>query len=258
LTFPGTGPNLARVTEASYSSIIPIVLAAGRSERMGQPKLLMEFDGKKAITLVIEACITSALGPPIIVLGHFREKIEPLLPTAGVSVVFNPDYTLGQTTSVKAGVRALPENAAAFLIFPADMPLITAADLRALASAFLGRTDPARTIWAPSYHDRGGHPVLVDIALKKEFLDLDDLEPISAIIRKDRARRAFVPVTHRGILVDMDTRRDYDTAVREYRSGGRGSSTRRKTVPTHAAEPTGTNAGADEAGPAVRPGDGGG
>lgn len=218
------------MTDNPFATIHPIVLAAGRSERMGQPKLLMEFDGKKCITLVVESCIQAALGAPIVVLGHFREQIEALLPGVGVTRLFNPDYNLGQTTSLKAGVRALPESATAFIIYPADMPLVTGNDLRALANAFVNRTEPARTIFAPSYRDRGGHPVLVDIRLKQEFLDLDDVASIADVIRKDRSRRAFVPVNHRGILLDMDTRRDYDNAARELR-GIRGHTTRRVTTP---------------------------
>ena len=253
--------KLTPVSVESYSTIYPIVLAAGRSERMGRPKLLMEFDGKKCITLVIEACITSALGTPIVVLGHYREQIESNLPALGVTVVVNEDYTLGQTTSVKAGVRALPENATAFVVFPADMPLVTGDDLRALAHAFVTREDPSRSIFVPTYRDRGGHPALMDIALKQEFLDHDDLAPMRQIIRKDLARRAFVAVTHRGILVDMDTRRDYDTAVRGYRGAGRGPSTRRKQLPpkdAHASKDTGKKPEPPPGGPAVRPGDGGG
>lgn len=253
--------TVARVSGESYATIYPIVLAAGRSERMGQPKLLMEFDGKKCITLVVEACITSALGTPIVVLGHYRKEIEAYLPARGVTAVYNEDYTLGQTSSVKAGVRALPENATAFAIFPADMPLVTGNDLRALAHAFVTREDPARTLFVPTYRDRGGHPVLVDIALKQEFLDHDDLAPLRNIIRKELSRRAFVEVNHRGILVDMDTRRDYDTAVRGYRSAARGASTRRKVVPhkdAHAPEPDRKDPHPPAGENAVRPGDGGG
>lgn len=218
------------MTEIHLSTIHPIVLAAGRSERMGRPKLLMEFDGKSTIAMVFEACLTSTLGTPIVVLGHYRAEIEAQLPSVGLIKVFNPDYNLGQTTSLKAGVRALPDTASAFIIFPADMPLIGAADLKAVAGGFVHRTDPARTIISAAYRDRAGHPVLVDIVLKQEFLDLDDLSPISDLIRRDRSRRGFVPVNHRGILLDMDTRRDYEAAQRELRGGDKSKTTRRKVL----------------------------
>lgn len=198
-------------------TIHPIVLAAGRSERMGRPKLLLDFDGKKAITLVVEACITSCLGAPVIVLGHEADRIKPELPPVGVNVVVNEHYNLGMTSSLKCGLEALPANTTAFIIFPADFPLVTGADLRALATAFVNRPSLEKRIFIPSVKSRGGHPVLVDAYLKPDFAALSEEKSAREVIFLTSDRIQHVEVANRGIFADLDVRKDYDEALREYR-----------------------------------------
>jgi molybdenum cofactor cytidylyltransferase len=221
--------------------IYPIVLAAGRSARMGKPKLLMDFDGKQCITLVIEACVTSCLGHPIVVLGHDAESLRPLLPPHGVHLVTHPTYDLGQTSSLKVGLKELPDNAIAFLIFPADMPLITGPDLRGLAAAFAARTELTRQIFIPALRFRGGHPVLVDAALKQEFLDLPDEDPARNLIYKNRSRLSYVDVGHRGIFTDMDTMKDYYECLKEYRRVHGGPAPAPRDTSIHAPKPPPTS-----------------
>lgn len=205
------------MTAEGYATIHPIVLAAGRSERMGRSKLLLDFDGKKAITLVVEACITSCLGTPVIVLGHDADRLRPELPPVGVNVVVNEHYNLGMTSSLKCGLEALPANTTAFMIFPADFPLVTGADLRALATAFVGRASPEKRIFIPVHKSRRGHPVLVDACLKPEFLAVPEENSAREVILASGDRIQHVEVAHRGIFHDLDIRRDYDEALREYR-----------------------------------------
>jgi molybdenum cofactor cytidylyltransferase len=205
------------MSAADLRRIYPVVLAAGRSARMGQPKLLLEIEGKRVIALVAEACFGSMTGPPIIVLGHEADRLRAELPEQGLTTVIHEHYDLGMTSSLQAGLHALPEDALAFFLFPADFPLVTAADLRALAHAFLERTTPAKTIFMPVYRGRRGHPVLVDVALKDEFLSLSEEQTVRSRIYADAARVQAVEVQNRGVLMDLDTPADLAECRKEFR-----------------------------------------
>ena len=108
--------------------IAAIVLAAGESSRMGRPKPLCDFGNRPALELVLDACGRAGL-LRVVVLGHAAQEIQSKVKFGGAKVVVNPNYAKGQTSSLQAGLRALPPNTAAFLLFPADHPLITANEI---------------------------------------------------------------------------------------------------------------------------------
>lgn len=198
-------------------SITPIILAAGASTRMGQPKALLDFDGKSALDLVLEA--VKGLGLPIVVLGAAREEILsrllPKMTVDGVKVVFNEHPERGQTSSLKTGLAALPGSSSAFLFHPVDFPLVTPADVARLVATASEHSDKA--LFIPSHAMRRGHPVLCRRDVAAEFLALPDEAPARDVIRARPERIAHVEFPEAFILMDMDTPRDYAGCLDAYR-----------------------------------------
>lgn len=132
-----------------------VILAAGRSTRMGHPKALTSIDGESALERIARACERAGLARPVVVLGvHHdvvREKLRAL--DGRVAWVRNPSPDAGRTGSLQVGLARLPE-AGAVLVWPVDHPLVPAETARALLDA--------RGEWVvPEHEGRGGHPIVL-------------------------------------------------------------------------------------------------
>lgn len=188
--------------------ITPIILAAGASTRMGRPKALLDFNGRSALALVLEA--VRELDEPVVVLGHDAESLRPHV-TRGRAVT-NAGWARGQTSSLKAGLRAAP-GAEAYLMHPVDTPLIWPSDVRALVES--RRSDPkAGRVWIPSHRMRRGHPVLFDASVVAGLLALDDESPARGVL--EAAGIVHVETESPYVLMDMDTPDDYARLLSEY------------------------------------------
>ncbi len=182
-----------------------VLLAAGRGTRFGaSPKLLSLLDGKPLVRHAAEAAVAADLGPVIVVLGHAGEAVREALAGLPLTLVENPAYADGLSTSLRAGLDALPGEVAAALVLLGDMPRIGPGLLRRLAEGFHSAPDaPAAVV--PVRDGQRGNPVLLNRRL---------LGPGLAALTGDRgagpllARRDDVlelPVDETGILIDVDT-----------------------------------------------------
>jgi molybdenum cofactor cytidylyltransferase len=178
--------------------IAAIVLAAGKSERMGKPKALLPFRGRTFLENILAAIANSSLAPTVVVVGHHQQEIERALKLQGS--VFNPDYEMGMITSIQAGIRSLPAGIDGAMLFLVDHPLVEAETIEALVAMF--RTG---LIVLPTYEGRRGHPVLFSAEVLKEILALDSTQGANIVVRKDPERIVEVPLDTPGILVDIDT-----------------------------------------------------
>ena len=121
--------------------IAAVVLAAGRSTRMGAVnKMIAEIGGKPLVRIAAEQALASRASPVIVVTGHQRERIEAALSGLAVRFVHNPDYAEGLGTSLRVGIAAVPEDADGAIICLGDMPQVDAALIDRLIAAF----DPER------------------------------------------------------------------------------------------------------------------
>ena len=188
--------------------IVPIILAAGASSRMGRPKALCEFDGWTCIELALDACREASLAPPIVVLGFHAEAIRRHVSFGDATVVLNQYAERGQTSSLKSGLTALPDRTEAFLLYPVDFPLVSAAELRLLLAAWRARSG-GQHIFIPSHDRRRGHPVLLDATLRDAFMRLADDSPARVVIDALPDRISYVECETPTVLVDMDTPEDY-------------------------------------------------
>jgi molybdenum cofactor cytidylyltransferase len=109
-----------------------IVLAAGRSTRMGRNKLLLIFEGESLVRRAARTAFQAGLDPVLVVVGHEAERVEAELAGLPCLTVPNGRHDLGMNTSIDAGVGAVPADADAAIVLLADMPLVTAEMLRTL------------------------------------------------------------------------------------------------------------------------------
>jgi len=139
--------------------IAAVVLAAGRSTRMGAVnKLIAEIGGKPLVRIAAEQALASHASPVIVVTGHERERVEAALKGLPVRLVHNPDYAEGLGTSLKAGIAAVPAEADGAIVCLGDMPQVSSALIDKLVAAF----DPERgaLVVVPSIAGRRGNPVV--------------------------------------------------------------------------------------------------
>ncbi|MFD2181205.1 NTP transferase domain-containing protein [Rhodoplanes azumiensis] len=141
------------------TKVAAVVLAAGRSTRMGGPnKLLAEIGGRPLVRIVVDAVLASQAGPIVVVTGHQRDRVRAALANLPVSFVHNPDYAEGLSTSVKAGIAALPEDVDGAIVCLGDMPQVDQDLIDRLIAAF----DPEKgaLIVIPTVDGKRGNPVV--------------------------------------------------------------------------------------------------
>jgi molybdenum cofactor cytidylyltransferase len=110
-----------------------VILAAGGSSRMGQPKQLLKFRGTSLLRRAIDTAIAVPADQVIVVLGHAADQLLPECAATSATVVLNDQWTEGVSTSLRGGLAAVSSDARGVFIYPADMPLVTPEALRELA-----------------------------------------------------------------------------------------------------------------------------
>jgi len=186
--------------------VAAILLAAGKSTRMGAFKPLLPF-GEQT---VIEACINylrrGGVETIVVVLGHRAEAIREQLKDLPVLFALNPDPESEMGESIGCGARALPMDCEATLITPTDYPAIPPEVVATLINSW--RTRPAKLL-APKYEGRSGHPVLVDLCFREQLESLDPQRGLRGLFDVHRAEVLRVAVNSPFVARDIDTWEDY-------------------------------------------------
>lgn len=117
-------------------SVAGIVLAAGASTRFGRNKLLLQLDGDSLARRAAKAALEGGLDPVVVVLGHDADRIRRELSGLPVRAIVNPDHARGMNTSLRAGVEAVPTEAAAVVVLLADMPFVTGSMIARLVQSY--------------------------------------------------------------------------------------------------------------------------
>ena len=181
-----------------------LVLAAGRSTRMGPVnKLLAPFGGRAMVRAVVDELAGSSVRPVVVVTGHEAERVEEALAGAGAHLVHNPEYRQGLSGSIRAGLAALPESAEAAVICLGDMPLVTSAHVDRLVAAF----DPAegREICVPVFEGKRGNPVLFARRFFDEIAGVRGDVGARHLIGEYEEYVCEVAMGDRAVLVDVDS-----------------------------------------------------
>ncbi|CCD94757.1 conserved hypothetical protein [Bradyrhizobium sp. ORS 375] len=193
--------------------VAAIVLAAGRSTRMGGPnKLLAELDGKKLVRTVTEQALASKACEVIVVTGHQAELVEQALSDLRVRFVRNPDFAGGLASSVKSGIAALPDGVDGAVVCLGDMPMVSSDLLDRLIGAFA--PDRGNLIVVPVSEGRRGNPVLWSRRFFAELMTLDGDVGARHLIAKHTEAVAEVPVDGDSAFLDIDTPQALEAARR--------------------------------------------
>ena len=187
--------------------IAAVLLAAGRSRRMGAFKPLLPFGGRS----VVEACVANlreaGVREVVVVVGHRAEEVRAALDGLPfVRFALNDEAGSEMGVSVARGVEAVPEGAGALLVALCDQPAVPPAAVRGLIEA---RARTGARLVVPEWGGRGGHPVLVDLALREELLSVVPRKGLRALFEARRGEVLRLPVDSPFVARDMDTWEEY-------------------------------------------------
>jgi molybdenum cofactor cytidylyltransferase len=201
---------------ARATRVAAIVLAAGSGTRMGgENKLAADLRGKPVVRHVAEAALASRLRPVLVVTGHQPERVRTALAGLDVQLVHNPDFAAGLSTSLRAGLAALPFETDAAAVLLGDMPEVTPALLDQLAGAI----EPERgaLVAVPTRDGKRGNPVVWARRFFEELARLEGDVGARHLIGQNSEAVAEVPVEDEGAFVDIDT----PEALEKARAGGK-------------------------------------
>jgi len=188
--------------------IAGIVLAGGGSRRLGQPKQLLEWQGKPLVRHMAETTFLAGLSPVIVVTGAAQEEVANAVNGLPVKVVHNPDWEGGQSTSVQRGLAELPSGVGGAVFLLVDQPFVSAPLVRMLVEEHARTLAP---IVAPLIDEQRGNPVLFDRVTFPDFAALTGdmgARPLFALHRP-----VWVPWHDPRALWDVDTMEDYQRLV---------------------------------------------
>jgi molybdenum cofactor cytidylyltransferase len=192
-----------------------IVLAAGRSRRMGTQKLLLPFGGVPLIRHVVEQV---AAAPPrhlLVVVATDRAAIESAIAGTAASIVINPDPDGDMLSSVRAGLRALPDEGQEILVVLGDQPAIRRETIVEMTKAF---ESSRRGIVVPEHEGRRGHPILFSAKYRHEVLTQFDDVGLRGLLEAHPEDVHEVAVADASILADMDVPEDYERELKRFES----------------------------------------
>ena len=152
----------------SRSLIVPIILAAGDSKRMGYPKALLPLGNDTFITRILRTLQNAGLAKPVVLLGRAAAMIQPQIGDWPTQVVVNPDPDRGQLSSIQLGLTCLDSKSTAALIWPVDLPGVSEDLIFRLTELFVS-LEPE--IALPICGDRRGHPAIFHRRLFAEFMN---------------------------------------------------------------------------------------
>ena len=192
-----------------------VLLAAGEASRMGgRPKPLLQLGGVPLVRRSLFALSGAGVDEVVVVLGHCADEIEPVVREFPITLVRNPNYALGQASSVRCGLAALSPRLDAIVVALADMPLISAEDITVLLGAYKRR--PHGSVLVPFVDGERANPVVFDAALRDDVLAGNRDFGCRQWIERHPGEVARFDVDNHHYRVDLDTVEDVELFERRY------------------------------------------
>ncbi len=190
-----------------------LILAAGLSSRMGEFKPLMPFNGKTVIESTIDSMLGAGVKPIVVVLGYHGNDIEAVLRSRyGKEIIYtcNPYYeTTDMLASIKYGLHAMP-HCRSFFLLPGDMPLVKKSTFLKLLKA--SQADRPVIVF-PTLEGHRKHPPLIDYSFLNTILNYNGNGGLRQVWKQYEDSVIHVPVDDEGVLMDLDTREDYEICI---------------------------------------------
>lgn len=209
--------NLNDVTSedvfAVHRRVAGVILAAGGSIRMGQPKQLLHWKGKSFIQAVAKTALDSGLNPVVVISGAYQDQVKGELKGYPVDILHNPDWAEGQASSVRRAVESISPEAQdlyGVIFFLVDQPQIPVALVKSLLDSYYVSLTP---IIAPLINDRRGNPVLFDQITFEELAKLTGDAGGRQVFSRFQVQ--YVPWLDDRAGLDVDTFADYQRLLRE-------------------------------------------
>jgi molybdenum cofactor cytidylyltransferase len=189
---------------AVHEPVAGIVLAAGGSTRMAQPKQIMNFRGQPLVRIATRTALAAGLAPVIVVTGAFDNQVKAALEGLPITIAHNPDWHSGQSISVAVGINATPARTGSAIFLLADQPLVSESMIRKLVELHTKTLSP---IVAPSINRHRSNPVLFDRDTFSDLLDLSGDIGGRALFSKYQV--SWLPWVDTTSAIDIDTPDDY-------------------------------------------------
>ncbi|HEY9283141.1 MAG TPA: nucleotidyltransferase family protein [Pyrinomonadaceae bacterium] len=202
-TDSGSSPVIPR---PQFLPVAAVVLAAGRSRRMGAFKPLLPFGGKTVAESCVGSLSAAGVAEIVVVLGHRAGELRAALSHLPVRFALNEAAGSEMGVSIARGVERVSAENSAVLITPVDYPAVPAGVVGELIGAH--RRERARLV-VPEWQGRGGHPVLVSLELREELSRLDEARGLRGLFDAHRDEVARLPVASPFVARDVDTWEDY-------------------------------------------------
>lgn len=183
-----------------------LILAAGKSRRMGKPKMLLPFEGKTIIEKVVQNALNSQVDNTLVVLGANSKRIQAKISKSPVHVTLNPQYAKGMLSSVQWGFQHVLQTAEAVVVLLGDQPSIPPSVIDKIIAAY---RKSRKGIVVPIYKGRRGHPVLIDTKYREEIQKLDPEKGLRSLVYSHAEDIREVEASTSSVLKDIDFEEDY-------------------------------------------------
>ena len=193
--------------------IVAVVLSAGESSRMGQPKALLRVEGVSFIENIVTALRSSKVGEIVVVLGHNADQLRSKISHLPVTVIINREYKEGQLSSLAAALRFLEskENVDGILLHLVDHPFLSPALVDLMIDRFY---ESKKLIIVPRHQGKRGHPVIFARSLFPELLAAPANLGAKTVVNAHRKDALEIDTENEGVTIDIDTPEEYRRHVR--------------------------------------------
>jgi molybdenum cofactor cytidylyltransferase len=200
------GPKIIKGWWIVNNKVAAIILAAGQSRRMGQPKMLLPWGGTTVLGKVIETLKAAGMDDLVVVTGGARDQVEAIIGKSA-RVVFNAEYSSSEMlSSVQCGLGAIKPEARAALICLGDQPQVQMGSVQVILHEY---ESTGASLIVPSYQMKRGHPWLVARELWEEILEMKSPESPREFLNHHAKEIRYINMDTPSILADLDTPDDY-------------------------------------------------